>query len=42
MDTPETASDAKPPTPGDHLVEFYSDCASDYLLTAEAAMTEEQ
>jgi hypothetical protein len=22
-------------TPGDHLVELYSDCASDYLLIAE-------
>jgi hypothetical protein len=23
-------------TPGDHLIELYSDCATDYLLTAEA------
>lgn len=28
-------------TPGDHLVEFYSDCASDYLLTAESMQPEE-
>jgi hypothetical protein len=23
-------------TPGDHLIELYSDCAADYILTAEA------
>jgi hypothetical protein len=28
-------------TPGDHLVELYSDCASDFLLTADAYTPEE-
>jgi hypothetical protein len=27
--------------PGDHLVEFYSDCASDYLLTADPVYPED-
>jgi hypothetical protein len=33
--------DLEAETPGDHLVELYSDCASDYLLTAESYTPEE-